>query len=479
MRLVTAMRAIGIVATTLLAIATLHACDTPVYQYSMYEWRPDRYQVRYFHGPGETPAADAAANERLRRAGRANVSFQSVEVAEDGTVAQEHASAWRGHARADLPLYVVSAPGHGVIFAGRLDAEAAGQLLDSPKRREIAGELSAGRAGLLVVLIDRDAGDGERVLQTARAAAAEGSDGERRVGLVTIDRSDPSEGPLVRQLLTVEDDLADLAGSMVFGALGRGRVLPPFVGKGVTAQGMRDLIAFMHGPCACELKTSNPGLDLLIGWDWDGRLPQWAAGTATQPNFMLFDFQVDPEAEGSGQAAAADPDAVQQPLTSPAQDSRATQPAAAPRRAIASRPEPAAPRMTAPEATPDALSAPEPEPVDEPATVPAAEPAPPQTAAEAHAPPPDAPEPEAEAPVGAEPPAEPVRLVSRAPELPSSGQARLASRALGEDEESVGSVLAARVGVVLLVLAALAGAGHLVLIRRRAAGTAGSDGSHE
>ena len=484
MRLTRATRTIGMIATVLAAAAALQACDTPVYQYSMYEWRPDRFEVRYFHRPGEQAAADATANERLRAPGPANLSFHSVEVAADGSVAQQHASAWRGHRVSELPLHVVSAPGHGPIFAGRLDAAMAGQLPDSPKRRELAGELSAGRAGVLVVLLDRAARDDERVLQVARDAATEAADGERTLGLVSVDRADPAERWLVRQLLAVEDDLTEIAGSMVFGAFGRGHVLPPFVGKGVTPQGMRDLIAFIHGPCACELKAANPGLDLLMSWNWDERLPQWATASTVQPSFVLFDFTTEPSGDGSEGADPDDPDRepqeqatrapaapVDPPLTEAAREGIKPQEVAEP-----SSPQPAvspsSARVTAPTAvTIDAGSAPEPTP--EPADTPtspapssqeqARPPAPEQPAAAQAAQAPEAAAPDAPQDAAAAPP---VRLVARTPELPTGRPARLEVELLPEDS-SFGRMLALRLGLTLLVVTIVAAAGHLIL--RRAA----------
>ncbi len=487
MRLTRTARTIGPIALVLAVAAALQACDTPVYQYSMYEWRPDRYEVRYFHRAGEPPAADAAANERLRAAGPANLSFYAVEVATDGSVAAQHASAWRGHRTSELPLHVVSLPGHGTIFAGRLDAATVGQLMDSPGRRELAGELSAGRAGVLLVLLDRAAGDDERVLQVARDAAAQAADGERTVGLVSVDRADPAERWLVRQLLAVEDDLPEIAGSMVFGAFGRGHVLPPFVGKGVTPQGMRDLIAFIQGPCACELKAANPGLDLLMSWSWDDHLPQWATASSTQPSFVLFDFTAEPESS----AGPVDPDAsgdepavasasqtsvsAERPVTDAPQTRIEPREAAGAR--SAQQASGAAPtRATPPPATIE--QAPRPQPGEAP---PAARARPAQTTAE----PPASPDAQQPSPPG-EPDAAPVnaagpespRLVARAPDLPTAGQARLASR-LPAEESSFTGVLALRLGLTLLTVAAVALAGHIVLRRSGAtdrSGSADSDG---
>ena len=306
MSLMEMARRIGALTAVAMLTCIAHACETPVYQHAMYEWGTDAWEVRYFHRAGEVPAADAEANERLRLAAPANVRFHPVEVSGDGSVAEEHAAAWRGHGVDRLPMHIVRAPGRGVVFTGRLDADEVERLLDSPRRRELANTLSSGSAGVLVVLADYGSEDVERVLRLARTTTDGASHDGRAVGLVEISRNDSQERWLVRQLLSIESDLAELSGSMVYGAFGRGRVVEPFVGEGVTAQGLRQLVDFMHGPCACELKASNPGLDLLMSWDWVDRLPQWAAGAATRPEYLLFDFGVDPEAEGSRPAEHGD-----------------------------------------------------------------------------------------------------------------------------------------------------------------------------
>jgi hypothetical protein len=35
---------------------------------------------------------------------------------------------------------------------------------------------------------------------------------------------------------------------------------------------MREAAEFLNGPCSCELKELNPGMDLLIAADWDRAL---------------------------------------------------------------------------------------------------------------------------------------------------------------------------------------------------------------
>ncbi|MEA3401518.1 MAG: hypothetical protein U9R79_09795 [Armatimonadota bacterium] len=481
--------ATGVVATLSLA-AGLWACDTPVYQYSMYEWRAERYEVRYFHRAGTQPESDKAVAERLRRAsaaeaGSANLTFQVVEVGPEGQVPDRHQRVWRRHRGDDLPLHVITSA-RGELYAGRLDAGMAAGLVDSPKRRELARALSGGDAGVLVVLADRAAGDRGRVVRVAREAAAAGSDEQCHVGLVVVDRDDPAERWLVRQLLSVEGDLVDIRASMVFGAFGRAHVLPPYVGEGVTAAGLAELIQFMHGPCACELKVANPGIDLLMSWDWAAHLPQWATGQATQAGFVLLDFgdrvdegAADPddvEADASGAVATTAVDrqpgaevpeqAIDVPGSSQASAARPS--AAEPQLSRPASPAGEA-RLTPPSPTVEAQG------VEEPAATSTSDEASEERAAGAESseqgspatdPEPDGDEPRSD---GADAtPGRRITLVGRAPELPAVRPAQMALHAEAEliENQGLATSLAARVGIVLALIAAAGAVGTIIIWRR-------------
>ena len=55
---------------------------------------------------------------------------------------------------------------------------------------------------------------------------------------------------------------------MIFAVFGRGRALPPFVGKGITRDNLLECVYFLTGTCSCTVKDQNPGMDLLFASDW-------------------------------------------------------------------------------------------------------------------------------------------------------------------------------------------------------------------
>lgn len=75
---------------------------------------------------------------------------------------------------------------------------------------------------------------------------------------------------LLRSLLAVENDLHEFADEpMVFVVYGRGRALPPYIGKGITYDNLVEVTDFITSACSCTVKEQNPGVDLLMAYDWE------------------------------------------------------------------------------------------------------------------------------------------------------------------------------------------------------------------
>jgi hypothetical protein len=88
--------------------------------------------------------------------------------------------------------------------------------------------------------------------------------------LMRVSRDDPAEEVLLGMLLSVEDDLGEFADKpMVFPVFGRGRVLEPLIGAGLTADNVMFASSYLCGACSCQVKDENPGVDLLVAANWD------------------------------------------------------------------------------------------------------------------------------------------------------------------------------------------------------------------
>ncbi len=273
-----------------LLVANAFACDTPVYDYTIHNWPRAPYQMRYFHD-GDA-AQDSEVNAALRAAagGDANVTFEVVDVRQIGSPANRRV--WERHSSADLPLYVLTTPRGLDLYAGDLDAPTLKVIIRSPKRRRLAEMLAGGKHGAMVVLMGHNAAENSAVRDVVKQVAESAKDAGCELGVVEVNRSDAAERWFVRQLLLVEDDLSEIPGAMVFGAFGRGYVLPPYLGKGITKANLQHLVDFINGPCSCDVKAANPGVDLLTDWDWEAHLADWSGGEPAPGSFVLFGMGV-------------------------------------------------------------------------------------------------------------------------------------------------------------------------------------------
>jgi hypothetical protein len=85
--------------------------------------------------------------------------------------------------------------------------------------------------------------------------------------LLVLDRKDPAESAFVRMLLNTEEGLDEIDGPILFAVFGRGRALPLY-GKFLDEKNLRGLTEGLSGPCSCQIKDLNPGVDLLMAADW-------------------------------------------------------------------------------------------------------------------------------------------------------------------------------------------------------------------
>jgi O-succinylbenzoate synthase len=120
------------------------------------------------------------------------------------------------------------------------------------------------------------------------------------MSVMRVSRSDPGERMFVRMLMRSQSE--EIAGDVpvLFPVFGRGRILTALAGSAIVAGNLEDAATFLAGPCSCQVKELNPGIDILMAADWDsvvegreavvanvGRIsipePKIAAGSATKP----------------------------------------------------------------------------------------------------------------------------------------------------------------------------------------------------
>jgi len=310
----------------LLVASSASACDTPVYRYALDNWPREPYVVFLFHD-GRRDAAQPAVVRRIDELSGAaatackiengkpvcplttgpavNLEFRSVDVRKIGTLPEQppERRLWLRHRRRNLPFYVVLSPRGGEVYVGDLKPGELEALVSSPARERMARMLCGGKTGLLLLLKGSHAEENTAAEKTAQAAVQAARERKLDVGFLAVERDAPAERWLVRQLLAVEEDLSDLHRPMVFGVFGRGHVLEPYVGKGITTKHMAELIGYLTGPCTCVIKDACPGVDLLTRWNWTEQASTAAALPDPGLTSALADFGRN--AEGGAAATSA------------------------------------------------------------------------------------------------------------------------------------------------------------------------------
>jgi len=288
------------------------ACRTQVYRYAMYNWPPAPYHVFYFHH-GEVAEQDRAVNELLAgmsqsESAPANVLLTVVDLSDEESLKrlpQVVMKARKSHAEGTKPLHLVFSAWGVELLGGRLEADAVEAMVDSPVRRRVAKLLHENHAAVFLILTCPDAAKNRQAEKLVGEVITKVKKGESPFDLldrsmpdqfmpgppgntpqpddqdddspetlkfaaVEVSRTDPAEKWLVRSLLAAEPDLHEFdQEAMVFVVFGRGRTLLPYIGKGINLENLTDCVMFLAGDCSCMIKGANPGVDLLLRWDWD------------------------------------------------------------------------------------------------------------------------------------------------------------------------------------------------------------------
>ncbi len=279
------------------------ACSIPVFRYAMERWPADYYEAVLIHRGQLTEDEKQLLNE-LRQEDSEVEAFLNLRIVEiDITTTTDEPSPSDGldekvksllmseelpETLPELALWYPWQRGRTPpVWQGRLTSSTVKALLQSPTRQKLAERLIEGETTVWVFIesgnADKDKAALRLLEQELEAAArelkeqAQSMPDELGVPEVTysfstlsVSRSDPNERMLLTLLLNSEPDLDEYSDEpIMFPVFGRGRALYALVGEGITSDNIREAIAFLVGPCGCEIKMLNPGVDLLMAANWD------------------------------------------------------------------------------------------------------------------------------------------------------------------------------------------------------------------
>lgn len=305
----------------LLLIAWLPAshvqgCAVPVFRYALERWENDPFPLVVFH----RGTLDASLSQQLsnlepvvtEKAGP-RVNWKVVRVNVDEPVPALWQKLWKAESDKALPRAVLCTPewqkGEPALWSGPLNQETIESLTTSPKRSELVAHLLKGTAVIWVVVETKDQakndalrtrldGLSKRLVNEILLPAGLGRDGvevhshlplEVSFAMVRVNQDDPAEQVLMHLLNNGEKATEP----MLFPVFGRARALASMPASTVNDGLIEETARFICGACSCQVKSQNPGFDLLVKADWESifgeqsaPIPETRAAPPTKPVYV-------------------------------------------------------------------------------------------------------------------------------------------------------------------------------------------------
>ena len=276
------------------------ACSTPVFRYALERWAADYYEALFIHR-GPLTQEEKQLLDKLRQEGSDDEALLNLRVLEmdiaSSTEDEVKALLMSEKLLETLPVLVLWYPWQKgrtpPIWQGRLTPSTVTAFLQSPVRQKLVERLTEGQTAVWIFLESGNAAKDkaalgllEKELETATRELQEEAESipdeyavpeiKYEFSILPVSRSDPNESMLLSLLLGSEADLGEYSDKpVIFPVFGRGRALYALIGEGINTDNIRETIAFVVGPCGCEIKMMNPGVDLLMAANWDAAAMQF------------------------------------------------------------------------------------------------------------------------------------------------------------------------------------------------------------
>ena len=278
------------------------ACSVPVFRYALERWPADAYRLVIFHN-GPLSAEQQTERDYLESRcemeySRPSLALYGVDVNE--SIPEPLVPIWETVRDTPQPCMIllppVAAGGEIMLWTASLSRDRIDELVDSPVRRELARRLITGQTAVWLVLQSGDTQRDEAVTEVLAAglqqmeaeqklpheldpndtqydtALSEGIELKLDYSILPVNLNDPCE----ILLASVFKDMVTVDGEsilpLVVPVFGRARALVFLEAADVDTDSIADICHFLVGPCSCQVKQMNPGVDLPVLVDWDARI---------------------------------------------------------------------------------------------------------------------------------------------------------------------------------------------------------------
>ena len=272
------------------AVRSGQACENPVYQYAIQRWEGRQYELLIFELGQEEQLQEIESLKNLLRSCSIDETADSRTIGNANfhlvTSPQVTNALWQKLGKPPRPSMAIALqldrPIEQCIFwQGDFTEANVRLLLDSPGRRAICEKLLGGAAAVWLLLKSGNPEQDQSAQTIIRDSlekfsvhyAQTETDKAPRFAIQSLDRDDPAEMVFVSILSHVETGIDIKTDKPIaIPIYGRGRALYVLVGVGINTENILEACKFITGPCACDAKEDNPGVDLLMACNWDEEL---------------------------------------------------------------------------------------------------------------------------------------------------------------------------------------------------------------
>jgi len=306
---------------------TLWACQVPVFRYSLERWYADNYIIQIInHGQLEEEnikLVESMARQATDEEDMVNFIVQLIDVdnpPEKFKVTEkmkERKAPWM------QVIYPYDSRAVRPAWEADLSEENFKKIISSPIRIEIAKRILEGESAVWILLKSGNE-EKDKVAETvlrkqlkvmtetlelpedyekdSQFNAATEIKMKIVFSLVVLDLKDEKEEFFISSLVNSESEPMPEGEPMAIPIFGRGRTYWALVGKGINESNISDNCKFISGPCGCEVKRDNPGMDLVFQVNWDKRIKGSVIPENTLPDILPAPGIPEGASEGSGAA---------------------------------------------------------------------------------------------------------------------------------------------------------------------------------
>ena len=280
----------------LLVTSSALACQVPVFRYALERWQSDSFRLQLIH-QGEAPA------ELLFEPKHLNLEFESLDM--DKLTPNERFSVVGLEKLTEYPAFLLHPPkswknNEPLVFRGTKSALES--IIDSPLRQRIKDDILEGQSTVWILVEGTDQTANEAIFNLLNDTLLEAqksiqipdgviqADQVGKVGedinlddvlrssiplkisfkIERIRRSDPAEQAFLRILTANRHSPSEEP--LVVPVFGRGRTPGPLLGSSITTETITTACEYLCGACSCQVKSGNPGYDLLFQANWQEKL---------------------------------------------------------------------------------------------------------------------------------------------------------------------------------------------------------------